>query len=77
MLCPECNPCNCPAPDFIERNGTWLLGVIGVFVTCFGGVMTFMLKSRCSHIKFCGLECNRTPIPLDVTEVEIETVKPK
>jgi hypothetical protein len=76
MDCPACNPCNscnCPDPDFIERNGTWLLGMVGILATCVGGVFTYFLKSRCSHIKFCGTECQREVVALDPKNIKIET----
>jgi len=76
-LCPACNPCNpcnCPVgPDFIERNGTWLLGVLGIFATCVGGMFTYFLKSRCTRIRLCGSECTRQPIALDPSEVKVQT----
>lgn len=56
------------SPDFVERNGAWLLSISGVTCTmltlCFG----YFLKSRCSRIKCCGLECERDTL----TGVEIE-----
>ena len=73
MECPACNPCNCPDPDFIERNGTWLLGMVGIVATCVGGMFTYFLKSRCTSIKCLGQECIREVVPLDVKDVKIET----
>jgi len=64
--CPiECVGVGCPQPDFIERNGTWLITIVGVWVGCFGSLLTYFLKSRCSKLKCCGLEVHRTPIQLD------------
>ena len=74
MECPACNPCNCPDPDFIERNGTWLLGVIGIVAGVVGGMFTYFLKSRCHQIKCCGSECNREVMTLE-QDVKIETIK--
>ena len=46
-----CNPCNCPNPDFIERNGTWLLGTFGIASALVGGMFAYFLKSMvCIHI---------------------------
>lgn len=71
-LCPiECTGVGCPQPDFIERNGAFVLTVIGVITGFLGGLFTFFLKSRCKRIKLCCLECDRTPITLDVTDVEV------
>ena len=52
-------------PDFIERNGTWLLSLVGIIVTCFSGLLAYFLKSRCQTIKFCGCECERDVLNLE------------
>lgn len=72
--CHPCHPCPaCPSPDFLERNGTWVLTVVGMLVTCWGGVLTYFLKSRCSKITCCGMECIRDVPPVDTqAEVKIE-----
>jgi hypothetical protein len=57
--------------DFVQRNGTWLLSVMGVMATCTAGLFSFLLKSRCSKIKCCGLECDRQPI--DITAADVGT----
>ena len=51
-------------PDFIERNGAWLLSVLGVIGTCTGYVLVYFLKSRCSYIRFCGVECHRDTLDM-------------
>lgn len=51
-------------PDFVERNGTWLLSMIGILVTCFSGLLAYFLKSRCMTIKCCGGECTRDVLDL-------------
>ena len=51
-------------PDFIERNGAWLLSVLGIVSACCTSVLVYFLKSRCRTIKCCGVECER-----DVLEV--------
>lgn len=60
--------CHCPEPDFIERNGTWLLTVIGMLTGCIGGVLTYFLKSRCKHIKVGCMECDRQVVELEQIE---------
>ena len=60
-------------PDFVERNGSWLLSVLGVCMTCISGVMVYMLKSRCRTIKCCGLECERDV--LDLTTVPAQNLE--
>ena len=52
-------------PDFIERNGAWLLSVLGVTTACVSGVLAYFLKSRCSRIKCCGVECERDVLNLE------------
>lgn len=51
--------------DFIERNGAWLITVIGLVMTCISGVLVYFLKSRCRSIKCCGMECERDVIDLE------------
>jgi hypothetical protein len=51
-------------PDFVERNGAWLLSVLGIIGTCISGILVYMLKSRCSSIKCCGIECQRDVLDL-------------
>tara|TARA_X000000368_G_scaffold40997_1_gene29657 strand:+ start:4047 stop:4493 length:447 start_codon:yes stop_codon:yes gene_type:complete len=46
-------------PDFIERNGTWVLSVMAVLSSCCGAALVYMLKSRCTTLKCCGLEIER------------------
>lgn len=52
-------------PDFIERNGTWLLSLVGIVVTCFSGMLAYFLKSRCQTIKCWGMECQRDVLNLE------------
>ena len=67
--CPlDCINSACSQPDFIERNGAWLLTVTGVIATCVGGMFTYFLKSRCKHIRVCGMECERDVVSLQVIE---------
>lgn len=71
--CPiECVQSGCPQPDFIERNGTWLITVIGLGTTCIGGVFAYFLKSRCTRIEFCGVRCDREVLALDAKDVGIQ-----
>ena len=61
-------------PDFLQRNGSWLLSVIAAFSAAAGAVLTYLLRSRCRHIKIGCLECDRTPLNL---ESEQTTVAPQ
>ena len=69
--------CHCPQPDFIERNGAWLITVIGMFTGCFGGVLTYFLKSRCHRIKCLCVECDRSVVEVEVTDENIQTTSEK
>lgn len=66
----------CPSPDFIERNGAWLLTVLGMLGGCVGTALTYMLRSRCSNIKCWGLECVRDVVKLDSTQVQVTVPQP-
>ncbi len=71
-LCPiECVRAACPSPDFLERHGSWVLTVIGLVVGCSGTLLTYFLRSRCTHIKCCGLELERDVITLDPSQVTV------
>ena len=58
---------------FINDNGDWLLAVLGILSACVGGIFTYFLKSRCSHIRLCWgfLDCSRVPIQLDSSQVQV------
>ena len=58
-------------PDFLERNGTFLLTLFGMVGGCAGSILVYFLKSRCSEIKLCwgAVSCIRTPLPADMIEV--------
>lgn len=72
VLCPiECTRAACPTPDFVERNGTWLLTVLGIGTGVVGSLLAFMLKSRCHQIRCWGIECNRTVMSVsEIKEME-------
>ena len=58
-------------PDFIERNGTWVLSMVGVLSACLSGVFAYFLRSRCTTVKFCGIHCERRPIELNNEQVAV------
>lgn len=77
QLCPvHCVNAGCPQPDFIERNGTWLLTVLGVVAGCLASVLTYFLRSRCKTIRCFGLSCDREVPPVDSKEISVETQEP-
>ena len=53
-------------PDFIERNGTWVLSIAAMCFSCIGGVFAYALKSRCVRVQCCCISCDRQPLPADV-----------
>ena len=57
-------------PDFIERNGGWILSMVGIVGACFSGCFVYMLKSRCKHIKCWGVECERDVLAIDSATLE-------
>lgn len=65
------------SPDFVERNGAWLLSVLGISMTCISGVLVCVLRSRCRTIKCCGLECERDVLDAShVPERETQSKEP-
>jgi hypothetical protein len=58
-------------PDFIQRNGTWLLSLVGLISACFGTLLSYMLRSRCRTIKFCGFECDRDVLDLSTSNLQV------
>ena len=74
VTCPiECVGIGCPQPDFIERNGAWLLTVLGVLMGCFGGLLTYFLKSRCHKISCCGVVLDRQGVDLKPEDYTVST----
>lgn len=54
-------------PNFIARNGAWLLTVIGMVIKCFISTLMYFLKSRCAVIRLCGCECQCAVVDLENT----------
>ena len=74
MECPiECINKACPDPDFLERNGAWLLSVIGIVLGCFAGLLSYFLKSRCKRINCMGVVCDREVVAMDAASATIST----
>lgn len=53
---------------------SFLIGCVGVFAGLCGGFLTFLLRSRCSKIKFCGIECERVVSDGNVEPIEVRQV---
>ena len=56
---------DCGATNFIQNNEAFLLTLLASISGILGLLLTTCIKSRCSAIKFCGLECIRQPIPVE------------
>lgn len=54
-------------------NATFILTMTGMIGTGFGVLLTYFLKSRCSKIKCCCVECERDTIPLQPSQIEIQS----
>ena len=78
VSCPlACVQTGCGQPDFLERNGTWLLTVIASLAGCFGMMLTYFLKSRCKLVKCFGVTCIRDVIELKPSDIEVATTSSK
>jgi len=76
LMCPiECVRVGCPEADFLQRNGAWLLAVIAGVTGCIGMLLTYFLKSRCSKIECCGMNCVRDVVQLKPDTVELRSSK--
>ena len=67
----ECVRAACPEPDWLEKHSTFVITVIGLITGVLGVVLTYFLKSRCTKISCWGVSCDRDPVQLDSTQVEI------
>jgi hypothetical protein len=50
--------------DFVQRNGTWVLSVLAVMMSCIAAILGYFLRSRCTRIQCCGMECERQVLDL-------------
>jgi hypothetical protein len=63
----------CQPTTFIQTNEAFLLTIVATLSGMFGLLLNTCIKSRCTAIKFCGLECIRNPIPVEeLNNVNIE-----
>ena len=57
--------------EFPISDSTFLLSSFGILATCFSGFLTFILKSRCREINWCGFKCVRDVLPPEtITEMD-------
>jgi hypothetical protein len=72
-LCPvHCINAACKDPDFMEKNQTFLLTVLGLGSSGLAVVFAYFLKSRCRKIKLLWgcLICDRTPLTEKTDKIE-------
>ena len=70
----EC-PLECvkDTPSFVKESEGFLLTIVATISGIIGLLLQNCLKSRCTAIKFCGLECTRQPIPVEeLNNVNVE-----
>ena len=53
---------------------SFLIGCVGLVAGMFAGFLTFLLRSRCSKIKCCGVECERSVANGEVTPIEVRAI---
>ena len=51
-------------------------GAIAASGACLGMILQFVLKSRCTSIRCCGLECQRNVVDLQANDLEIGSRRP-
>ena len=57
---------------------SFIIAIVGIASACVGGLLTFLLKSRCRTIKCCGIECERdvlSPSQFSNANIEIQSNK--
>jgi len=53
-----------------------IAGGITMLGACVGMTYQFILKSRCTTIKCCGIECDRQVVDLTASDTELGTIRP-
>eukprot|EP00966_Prymnesium_polylepis_P075423 1749684-Prymnesium_polylepis.2 len=48
-------------------------GAIAAGGACLGMILQFVLRSRCTTIKCCGMHCERSVLDLQASDLEIGT----
>lgn len=71
-ICPiDCVRAACPQEDWLQKHTTFVLTFAGLLGAAGTVVLQYFLKSRCSRLKMCCIECHRTPIQLTADQVEL------
>ena len=64
---------DCQPTTFIQTNEAFLLTIVASLSGMIGLLLNTCIKSRCTAIRFCGLECLRQPIPVEeLNNVNVE-----
>ena len=64
---------DCQPTTFIQTNEAFLLTLVASLSGMIGLLLNTCIKSRCTAIRFCGLECLRQPIPVEeLNNVNVE-----
>lgn len=72
IQCPiECAKMGCPDPDWLEKHNAFLLTIVGGLGAGLGVLLSYFLKSRCSHIKMCCIDCDREVVNLRASDTEV------
>ena len=58
--------------DWGSENTEFIILVLGMLGIAFGGLATFLLKSRCSRLRCCCIECERNTIDLTASTAHID-----
>lgn len=57
---------------------SFIIAIVGIGSACVGGLLSFLLKSRCRTIKCCGVHCERevlSPSQFSNANIEIQSNK--
>ena len=65
---------DCEPTTFIQTNEAFLLTIVATLSAMFGLLLNTCIKSRCTAIKFCCINCERQPIPVEeLNNVNVES----
>ena len=52
--------------SWLQKHESFVLTIVASVSTLFGMLFAYLTKSRCTHIRMCGISCRRTPINVSV-----------
>ena len=58
-------------PTWLERHEGWTITMVGILGGGLGALLAFFMRSRCTKIKCFGLACDREPLALEPSQVEV------